>query len=113
MAYFTITVAPGLDPAQHRRAVYAGPRAVSSRRPQSELLRHAGFVDVVASDVTAEYRRTEEAYVAAHEQHRDELRAPDPAAFDQRLGDNRLGLAAIREGLLQRWLLVARRPDGT
>lgn len=111
MAYLTITVTAGLDPAQHRRAVYAGPRAVESRRPQPELLRDAGFVDVAAIDVTTEYRRTEEAYVAAHEQYRDELREPDPAAFDQRLGDNRLGLAAIRDGLLQRWLLVARRPE--
>lgn len=110
MAFFTITVADDLPPSTHRRAVRQGPRAVASSHPQPELLRRAGFADVGATDVTADYLRTTQAWVSETERYRDELRPADPAGYDQRLDDNRMGLAAIREGLLQRWLLVARRP---
>ena len=109
-AFFTITVTEGLSPALHRRAVHQGPRAVASSRPQPALLRRAGFTDVVATDVTDDYLQTSEAWVAENERYRDELRPPDPEGYDQRLDDNRMGVAAIRDGLLRRWLLVARRP---
>ncbi|HEU4911633.1 MAG TPA: hypothetical protein VFV76_07030 [Actinomycetes bacterium] len=102
----------GLSPALHRRAVLQGPRAVASSQPQPELLRRAGFTDVVATDVTDDYLRTSEAWVAENERYRDELRPPDAEGYDQRLADNRTGVAAIRDGLLRRWLLVARRPGG-
>lgn len=111
MAFFTITVTEGLSPSKHRRAVHEGPRAVASSHPQPELLRRAGFTDVETTDVTADFLITSETWVTENERYRDELRAPDPAAFDQRMDDNRMGVAAIRDGLLQRWLLVARRPE--
>lgn len=110
IAFFTITVAEDLPPTRHRRAVRDGPRAVASARPQAELLRRAGFDDVAETDVTDEYLRTSEALMTETERHLDQLRAPDPATFDSRLGDQRRTLNAIREGLLRRSLLVASRP---
>ncbi len=111
IAYFTITVAPDLPAARHRRAVRDGPRAVASTRPQDELLRRAGFVDVSETDATDEYLRTSEALVVENERHLEQLRAPDPATFDQRLTDQRAMVVALREGLLRRSLLVGSRPE--
>ena len=61
MAFTTILVAPGLDAAQHRRAVRAGPWQVLARRPYPELVEQAGFTDVVDVDVTEDYGRIQAA----------------------------------------------------
>ena len=109
VAYFTITVADDLTPAKRRRAVHAGPRAVSSKAPQADLLRRAGFADVDETDVTDDYLRTIESWTLENERRRDDLRAADPEAFDERMADTWEALHAARDGLLRRSLLVACR----
>ena len=108
-AFFTITVADGLDPGAHRRAVRAGPRAVASRHTMGDLLRRAGYGRVRERDVTEDYGRTAEAWLVHTERHRAELRGVDAAAYDDRVSDLRTALSAISDGLLRRSLLVAVR----
>lgn len=110
MAFLTILVADALSPDLHRAAVRAGPRAVAARAPMVDLLRPAGFVDVVETDVTDDYVRTAAAWVAESDLRRDELRAHDPAAYDQRVADRRAAVEGINAGLLRRSLLVGVRP---
>lgn len=90
----------------------AGPRAVASVHPPAELMRRAGYAEVTETDVTDEYLRTQESWTAANERRSDELRAADPDGFDERMADTRETLAAIRDGLLRRSLVVASRPAG-
>ena len=90
----------------------AGPRAVSSVHPPAELMRRAGYSEVDETDVTDEYLRTQETWTAEIEARSDELLAADPGGFDQQMADARETLAAIRDGLLRRSLVVASRPGG-
>lgn len=111
LAFFTITVSPGLSRRDHRRAVRAGPPAVAARRDSRALLEQAGFGGVSERDVTPEYEMTTEAWLVARERHRGELRGVDPEVFDERQADARLMLSAVRDGLLRRSLLTATRPQ--
>ena len=107
LAFFTITVAPGLSKQAHRRAVRAGPPAVGARRDSHSLLRQAGFAQVSESDVTPEYAVTAKAWYDVADRLRDELRPIDPVLFDEQQRDRRRMLAAVEDGLLRRSLLVA------
>lgn len=78
----------------------------------AELMRRAGYVEVAETDVTDEFLRTQETWTAENERRSDELRAADPGGFDQRMADTRETLAAVRDGLLRRSLVVAGRPAG-
>jgi hypothetical protein len=110
-AFLTIHPAPDLDAAQLRQAHRGGPVAVACATPSVELLRRAGFVDIVELDRTAEFAATGEAYLAEFERHRDAvvtlLGAPE---FEQRQRERRVQLQAVRDGLLRRSLLTAVRP---
>lgn len=109
LAFFTIFVAPALSGAEHRRAVAAGPPEPGG--PElCGLLERAGFDDVREHDLTAAYLDTARAWLAARLRHRDDLRPPDPAAFDERIESGRVAVGAIEEGLLKRSLFVATRP---
>ena len=110
LAFFTITVTPGLSRADHRKAVAAGPPAITGP-PTTELLTRAGFVDVHEADVTAGYLDTTRAWRAARIRHRDELRPVDPAVYDDRLARGEGAIAAIEAGMLRRTFCVARRPS--
>jgi cyclopropane fatty-acyl-phospholipid synthase-like methyltransferase len=112
MAFTTILVAPGLDAAQHRRAVKAGPWQVAARRPYPELVEQAGFSDVVDVDVSEDFARIQAGWLAATEAHADEVRQlTSDEEFRQGQADRRMSLAAIDEGLLRRSLIVAARPS--
>lgn len=113
IAYTTIYVAPGLAPAERRRAQRSGPRAVASRAEQTQLLVSAGFVDVDRLDLTAAFATTARAWLTEAEEHADELAAVEaPGAFEERQRERRNQLAAIDDGLLCRGLLSAARPLG-
>lgn len=75
-----------------------------------DLLRRAGYRDVEDRDVTEDYARTAAAWLEHTTSRRDELRATDPEAYDQRVTDLRDALSAIGDGLLRRSLLVATAP---
>lgn len=111
LAFTTIHVADDLDAARHRRAVRAGPFHVSTRRPYPELVAQAGFAEVVVTDVTAEYARTQRAWLEANESRAAEVRRIiSDREFALAQADRRLSLAAIEEGLLRRSLITATCP---
>jgi hypothetical protein len=106
IAYFTIFTTPGLSKRDHRRAVRQGPRAVASRREQAELLEAAGLVEVVETDVTADFLETARRWVRYASKFEGDLRSTlGDTLFDEQQTDRRAMIAAIEEGLLSRALL--------
>jgi hypothetical protein len=87
--------------------------AVSSSRPQAELLEAAGFVDVHGTDCTLEFAEVMRAFIEQHDAHHAELvDAIGQALFEERQADWRAQLDAVDEGLLRRSELVGTRPEG-
>ena len=112
-AFFTIHPAPGLTPAQRRRASRDGPIAVAAARPHRELLEAAGFTEVAETDCTAEFAATTRAWLDHWDAGHDDLVALlGEQAFADRQADRRAQLRAIEVGILARSLLTARRPAG-
>ena len=110
MAFAAIEASADLLPAQRRQVVEAGPPDVLLRTSYHSLLRSAGFVDIVSTDVTSAYRATLEAWSTETERRRDEVVAvmgEDDLAERQ---SRRAGaMAAVDSGILHRSLYVARR----
>ena len=77
MAFTTIFVSAGLSPAQRRRAIRCGPRAVASRAGYRRLLGSAGFDDVDAVDVTEAFAATAAAWISERAAFADTLRAKE------------------------------------
>ena len=113
MAYYNIFVPQGLPEHLHRRALRAGPSAVSSRGiSQIELLARAGFSSVEETDLTAEFLICARAWYEGREAREPELRATfGDAWFEDRQADSRAMIPAIEEGLLRRSLFVATQID--
>ena len=109
LAFFTIEIAADLSPEQHRLAKAAGP-PVAAGPDIAEQLRRARLVDVIAEDRTADYLETARAWLAARVRHRDEIRPVDPAGYDNRVADGTKAIPMIEQGLLKRFLYVARKP---
>jgi hypothetical protein len=108
IAYTTIFVAPGLTPAQRRRAQRSGPRAVASRTDQRQLLVSAGYVDVEMIDLTAEFATTARAWLEAWEANMDELTAFESReAIADRQRERWVQQRAIDDGLFRRGLFSA------
>jgi hypothetical protein len=109
MAYYNIFVPPGLPKRLYRRALRAGPSAVSSRGiSQAELLARAGFRSVKEIDLTAEFIVCARAWYEGREAREPELRATfGDTWFEDRQADSRAMIPAIEEGLLRRSLFVA------
>ena len=108
LAFWTISVPPGLSPANHRRAVAAGPPAPTGP-DLSDLLTRAGFVGVQKTDVTADYLTTVRAWRDARLRHRDALRPVDPTVYDDRMAKGEAAIAALEMGLQRRTLHIAHR----
>jgi hypothetical protein len=105
----TIHPAPGLKPSERRRAARLGPVAVSSSRPQAELL--GGLRRRGETDCTAEFAKVTRAWLEQYDAHRAELvDLIGEALFEERQADRRGQLRAIEEGLLRRSELVGTRP---
>lgn len=110
IAYTTIFVTPGLDPANRRRARRSGPRAVGSRSDQLQLLVSAGFSDIDMVDLTPEWARTARGWLQGWSANEAELSALEsPDAFAQRQRERQTQLRAIDDGLLRRGLFSATR----
>lgn len=111
MAFQVIHTAPELSERERRRAQRSGPWAVSSRHAPGELMRRAGFIDVVVVDQTEGFRTTAAAWIREWDAHRDELVAMYGAAeFDTRQQERTMQLHAIDDRLLRRSLAIGRRP---
>jgi hypothetical protein len=110
MAFQVIHTAPELPKRERRRAHRSGPWAVSSRHAPDELMRRAGFVDILVVDQTEQFRSTAAAWIGEWDDHRDELVALHGATeFDTRQEERNVQLQAIDDGLLQRSLVLGRR----
>ena len=110
MSFLVISVADGLSPGAHRRAVRAGPSGVASRHDVATLVHAAGFSEVTTTDLTAQYLATARAWLVAWERHRVELAALDRGRLRRHQHDMTGAVAAIEDGLLLRSLVTARRP---
>ncbi len=110
VAFLVIEPTPGLDPAARRRAHRNGPSAIAIRTGYPSIMGTAGFVDIEAIDLTAEYLQTQRAWISATVNREAGIRAAlGDEGFDQRMKDRMDTLRATEDGLLARFLYVARR----
>lgn len=109
--FLTIFVTPGVSDRNHRRAVRLGPRAISTDRPQLELLEAAGFVDIEQRDMTPDFLDTAHRWLRFARDLETPLRATiGDEAFDEQQADRMAIIEAVQEGLLSRALFVATAP---
>ena len=74
------------------------------------MLRTAGFDQIEITDLTADYRATQIRWIEATDAREPEIRqAMGDAAYEERMANRHLTLAAIDEGLLARFQYSARR----
>ena len=111
VAFLTIEPAERLSATQLQRAIDNGAPELAIDGPQEEMLATAGFVEIEAVDVTAEFSRTQQAWIDAWSPHEQELLdTAGPDVVDDTKADRRAMRSAIDESLLRRTLYVARRP---
>ena len=65
MIFTTIEPAPGLSTTDRRRVARSGPSAVLTRTSYPSLLASAHFVEIEHTDITADYRTTQQAWIDA------------------------------------------------
>ena len=110
LAFLTIQPTPGLDDAKRRRAHEVGPPGVAVATSYPSLLRSAGFGEIVATDLTAQYRSTQRAWIDASERYAAAMReAMGSDAFDDRVAGRHRTLRAIDDGILSRFRYTAVR----
>ncbi|MBT8207681.1 MAG: hypothetical protein HKN94_01645 [Acidimicrobiales bacterium] len=111
LAFHTIQPAENLSKSQRRRVSAAGPSAVALRTTYRSLLSSAEFTDIVASDVTSNYRATLQRWTDATQTRQAEMRrVMGEEAYGERLADRSRALQAIDDGLLKRFQYAALRP---
>ena len=111
IAYYTIYVAPDLSAADYRRIMKFWPSASVGRRSLSEMLESAGFIDVRETEVTKQYQKTSRAWVEGRRRRYDGLeRTMGKAALAGKIDEGERILESLKDGLLRRSLLTARRP---
>ena len=110
IAYYTIYISPDLSSADYRRATQYWPAAGTARRQPAEMLASAGFANVVETDVTKQYRTTARAWVDGRRRRYDKLaQAMGEESLRGKIEEGKAILASIKDGLLRRSLLTARR----
>jgi hypothetical protein len=73
-------------------------------------LRTAGFTEIVATEVTAEYRSTQQRWIDATERHAEAIRhAVGSDTFDDRIRSLHQTQQAITDGVLSRFQYCAVR----
>jgi cyclopropane fatty-acyl-phospholipid synthase-like methyltransferase len=110
LAFLTIEPTPGLTSAERRRAHRLGPQGVAVPTSYPSLLRTAGFVDIVATDLTEDYRRTLQRWIDASDRHEAELRhIVGDDAYAERERTRNKTVEAIAGGFLSRFGYTAVR----
>lgn len=110
IAFHTIQATAGLSGPRRRLAHEAGPPAVAVRTSYPGLLRSAGFTDIVAMDLTSEYRSTQQRWIDASQRHEEGLRKiVGDVDYEDRAAGRRQTAQAIDDGLLARILYTATR----
>jgi SAM-dependent methyltransferase len=111
MVFSVISVAPGLSPDDHRRAVENGPEFIESEADYPTLLGQTGWDILDYDNITMDYAASCRRQLGADEAQKDQLvKLIGAAEFAERLADWRLKISALKEGLLRRELFVA-TPD--
>ena len=110
MAFLTIEPAANLSATQLERAITNGPPEVAVETPHERMLASAGFTDIEVVDVTAEFSRTQQAWIDAWRAHEPELLDLLGADIvNERTTSRQAMRSAIDEALLRRTLYVAHR----
>ena len=108
MVFTTLSLAGGLSPAAHERALTLGPTFVEAPADYSSLLGRAGWDVTEYVDVTEEYAHTARLDLRAYEVRADGLEALlGTRDFAERMSWRRGYIQAIEEGLLRRELFCA------
>jgi hypothetical protein len=111
MIFTTIEPAPGLSRVDRRRVARSGPSAVLVRTSYPGLLASAGFVGIEYTDITADYRTTQQAWIEATRRRAQAIGAAmGEQALERRLADRAAALAAVDDGQLRRSQYATIRP---
>ena len=112
MAFLTIEPTANLAVTLLERAIKDWPPEVVAEAPHEQMLASAGFTDIEVVDVTAEFSRTQQAWIDAWRVHERELLALlGEDAMNERKTDRQAMRSAIDEGLLRRTQYIARAPN--
>src|SRR3990172_2161801 len=107
MVFTVVSIAPGLSPADHERAVESGPRFVAAPAEYPALLPQAGWDVADRIDLTAEYAETARRLLREEEARAEPLRELlGTAEYAERLAGHRATLRATEDGLLRRELFA-------
>ena len=107
---FSIHTPPSLTPVQEERATELGPSLVCGCESPQELIDQAGFSGLEIIDVTARFRRTCSAWLAAMKELGPQLRRElGDGDFEDELDQKESMLIGIDEGLLRRSLIICER----
>lgn len=110
MAFTTLVQSPGLRERQRARLRTMSPGKVLAPASYETLLRRAGFTVLQQRDITREFEKTVERWIAAYDRRRAALTRETSAASvsgARRWYEDRL--VAARERLIRRMLYVAER----
>ena len=106
----SIHTPPSLTPAQEEQATELGPSLVCGCESPQELIDQAGFSGLEVTDVTARFRRTCSAWLAAMKELEPQLRRDlGDEDFEDELDQKEGMLIGIDEGLLLRSLIICER----
>ena len=110
MSFLVITVAGGLSIEETDRALNVGPEHIAAGDGYRSLIEAASFDVVDIVDVTDEYLLTQEAWIQGRDAESVELeRLLGVEKFIEKQSREREALAAIRDGLMRRYLISAVR----
>ncbi|RLE26026.1 MAG: hypothetical protein DRJ50_01780 [Actinobacteria bacterium] len=94
-----------------RAANQLGPHEVTLRTSYPSLLRTAGFGDISATDVTAEYRSTLRRWLDATDRHETLIREIiGNDTYEERKAQRNQDIQGVDDGLLTRFMYSATRP---
>ncbi len=103
LAFLTIEPAPGLTDRDRRTAHRRGPPAVAVPTSYRSLLHTSGFSEVVTTDVTSDYRLTQQRWIDATARHEAGVRRLiGDEEYDERQRTRAETVQAIDDGLLLR-----------
>jgi hypothetical protein len=107
MVFTVISVAPGLTPDDHRRAVENGPEYIDLESSYPTLLAQTGWVIGEHRDITEDYAQSCERQRLADQKWKKPLEALIGAStYAERRSGWTAKLAALGDGLIRRELFV-------
>ena len=107
MVFTVISIAPGLTPDDHRRAVENGPEYIDSESSYPTLLAQTGWVIAEQHDITEDYARSCERQRLADQKWQQPLEELiGVSAYAERWSGWMTKIVALADGLIRRELFV-------